>query len=176
MNERDRGLRRPSLEGFLESSFISKDLKPIMFNYRDVCLIQVHTEGRSKEWIDHWFNLGKRSLSEMGLCWVWEQKRMQSLIPKGFTITAHTVFSKKDGLFSPISLDVHIYASRGSEVLCLTPGQFVRIGEQLRAGDRVGELHDRAPGLVRLYDEGLAVLHGDAEEIGEQLNLWYMRE
>ena len=124
------------------------------------------------------FDINKRNLSEMALCW--SLMRTSSEIPlPGFVLLtpAHgwaevaypaLGYAGKEGVghgfFWRDDLNV---------VACLTFGQFIEpLEESTRPGEKVAVAQGLAPELVMIFGN-LAMLRGDKEEIAQELGLNY---
>jgi len=67
------------------------------------------------------------------------------------------------------------YASfGGKEIICLTPGQFIDPSIELKKGERILILSQKAPGLVHVLNEEIAMLAGTRDEIFSKLGLNYL--
>lgn len=118
-------------------------------------------------------NPNERWPSEMPLCGVWENLRKSVGLPDGFKVGVTEVFVSS----APLSLEEkqHFCAfGRQDEILCITPGQFVKAdGLTLGPGERIGVLVDKAPELIQVYGGGIAILYGKQNIIGTRLGIWY---
>lgn len=163
---------RIPLEEWLEPPNVINSVVPRLRSIHGILVASTHEE-LGEEYIDEWYNLRKRSLSEMQLCRVWEA--FPEILPLGFSQDSNATFwvnGKKLGTETG-DFGYHMFASIGNEVLCLTPGIFLWPEQKMSAGQRVWYLKQKAPGLVKLYEQGVAVLHGSREEIWRVLGYRY---
>lgn len=118
-------------------------------------------------------SLNERWLSEMPLCEAWGKIRQNIGLPTGFKVGMTEVFVSS-GEFSK-QQRLHFCAfGRGEEILCITPGQFVKVSSQaMGPGKRIGVILEKAPELIKTYPGGIAVLHGRGNVIGAKLGIWY---
>jgi hypothetical protein len=118
-------------------------------------------------------NPDKRSLSEMPLCEAWRRIAKDAGLPIGFSISWTEVFVGRDG--ESFLERGHFMAIRNdSEIVCITPGQFVKRDEKsLAPGERVRIMADTAPELMKIFPGGLAIIHGNKNDIGTRLGIWY---
>lgn len=108
-----------------------------------------------------------RWLSEMPLCEFWERKKIT--FPHGFKKNYAKIYA---GIHHPD--EYHVFAAAGDQILCLTPGQYVRSdGENLGPGDRIKILQEKAPDLIKIYGDGVARLFGERDDIYNRLGISY---
>ena len=120
------------------------------------------------------FSPEHRSLSEMHLCFVWND--YPQLLPEGFLLVEGQVgINGKvwDESFPSYTMQTHVYAFNKGKVLCVVPGVFVWPDAVLAPGDRIGRLSKKAPDLIKPFSNNLAVLYGIRPEITQQLGLTY---
>ena len=118
-------------------------------------------------------SLGERWLSEMPLCEVWGKIRKNVGLPTGFKLGITEVFVSSGG-FSLEEREHFCAFGRGDEILCITPGQFVKIdGRVLGPGERIGAILEKAAELIKIYPGGIAVLYCKQNIIGTRLGIWY---
>jgi len=114
------------------------------------------------------FSYDHRSLSEMPLCRALTRIR----IPSGFSLVHGSVLIFETKENRPVRKFAHTFAMQRDTVFCLTPGQFVEFGNPLlNAGARLKNIKERAPHLIRLYNNGLAFLLGNISETRRLLGL-----
>lgn len=163
------GQHPADLELFLSPDFVQHELRFFL----DQLLIQKRRElqrlqerhGSSTDAAWELFDERLRSLSEMPLCDFWYENPVRA-VPHGFVVHEGTLFVDGTVLGTDDYHERHVFAHRGSEILCPTFGQFLWPKKrEMKAGERVSYLYRTAPDLVRLYDNGLAVLFGKQGDI-----------
>ena len=122
------------------------------------------------------FDPERRALSEMEICdFVWRFKSDPIGYPDGYTLTG------LGWVQTPSSTDpvTHMYMQKGDNILCLTPGQFIRPNDlTMKKGERMHLLEERArkagsPELVRQLTDDIWMLSGSQREIARKLKLAY---
>lgn len=114
------------------------------------------------------FDLTNRLLSEMEIC------RSNDLIPlpKGFSVKNSLVSWVNEGA----EPEKHIFLvdNDNKEIICITSGQFVApYDKSFQPGQRISQLQEKAPDLVRKYSDQVYILYGKAEDIEIRLGLKY---
>ena len=118
-------------------------------------------------------NLNERWPSEMPLCGAWKRIKKDAGLPSGLKLNWTEVFVSGGDPLGP-QRGHFVAVSREDDVLCITPGQFVRVdGRILKLGERIMELKQKAPEFITLYGGGIAVLYGKRGEVGKRLGIWY---
>ena len=111
--------------------------------------------------------------SEMPLCGAWKRIKKDAGLPSGLKLNWTEVFVSGGDPLGP-QRGHFVAVSREDDVLCITPGQFVRVdGRILKLGERIMELKQKAPEFITLYGGGIAVLYGKRGEVGKRLGIWY---
>ena len=106
----------------------------------------------------------KRWLSEMPICGFISNIDL----PPGFKKEVNDIY------VSPFKEERHWFAVSGDNRLCFTPGQFVEPeNEELAPGERIKILQEKAPDLIRVFDDGVARLYGEKEDIFQRLGIAY---
>ncbi len=118
------------------------------------------------------FDLQRRSLSEMPLCQGHRVVAGKLKLPQGYTITRGFVDTQGEICGNRSECLHYFFANNQGEVLDLTAAQFVRGGKE--KGDRSEKLKQLAPNLVEIHPSGLTVLHGSIDEIAKETKIVYL--
>ena len=129
--------------------------------------------------VDTFFNRSLRSLSEMPIC---DHAWSEVSIPPGCRLVPWD--RGKVCIYHPetdtvLTCDHHAYVRDAkNRVMCVTPGLFEAVFEDLRPGERLRRLKEKAPDLVTLLSDktgypGIAVLYGTDRQIYFQLGFIY---
>ena len=174
----ERFSRRPTAEQFLNLEFFQRYIAPRMDERRRTLLGYVSQGYKIKGLVhkEEMF-LTRKSLSEMRLCWFWEDAK--DLIPKGFRLVIEGGAIALDGTVmntSSIEKCEHVYLEekQGDKVICPVFGQFFWYKEDYPPGGVIEKLYSIAPELVYPVGEGCGVLYGERDEIIEQLGLAFL--
>lgn len=115
------------------------------------------------------YSSSRRVLSEMPLC-----TAMGNVpVPDGYEFCFGRVAYKDCGC-GWSTMYCYFAHEDGLRVMCFTPGQFVMADEVLTPGDRLQRMKKRAPRLITMCSEQIAVLHGTREEIDRELDIKFL--
>lgn len=128
--------------------------------------------------VDSSFSRSLRSLSEMPICdHAWSELPLPPLCRLVPWSRGKVQIYEETG--TVLTCDHHAYVrDANNRVMCVTPGLFEAPFDELRPGERLRRLKDKAPDLITLLPDktgypGIAVLCGTDQEIYRQLGLIY---
>lgn len=130
------------------------------------------------EEVDVAFDRSLRSLSEMPICdHAWSSV---PLPPRGRLVPwSKGKVQIYQTMGDVLTCDNHAYVrDSANQVVCVTPGLFEAVFENLRPGERLRRLKEKAPDLISLLPDktgrlGIAILYGSDQEIFQQLGFVY---